>query len=127
MYIPKYCVSVPAALLSLLLEERIPSVENLIATVENEFVRAKKTLTYLQSNHANTQQLLNNVKNASNKVSSRALTQLSEMKRERSSSAILMSLNSSGGGGGWRKRRSSSSKLTKLTKQILWWRSKRQK
>ena len=100
MYIPKYCVSVPAALLSLLLEERIPSVENLIATVENEFVRAKKTLTYLQSNHANTQQLLNNVKNASNKVSSRALTQLSEMKRERSSSAILMSLNSSGGGGG---------------------------
>ena len=86
-------MSVPAALLSLLLEERIPSVENLIRTVETEFVKAKKNLQMLQSNYANTQQLLSNAKSTSNKVAQRALIQLKEMRRERTSSAILSALN----------------------------------
>ncbi|GMH86756.1 hypothetical protein TL16_g10643 [Triparma laevis f. inornata] len=48
LHLPRYSLSVPAALLSLLLEERLPSVEKLLKVVVSELMIATKLLHALQ-------------------------------------------------------------------------------
>eukprot|EP00520_Triparma_pacifica_P017693 CAMPEP_0118643434 /NCGR_PEP_ID=MMETSP0785-20121206/6389_1 /TAXON_ID=91992 /ORGANISM="Bolidomonas pacifica, Strain CCMP 1866" /LENGTH=1383 /DNA_ID=CAMNT_0006535097 /DNA_START=495 /DNA_END=4643 /DNA_ORIENTATION=- len=48
LYLPRYSLSVPAAMLALLLEERLPSVENLLDVVVEELVHATKHLKATQ-------------------------------------------------------------------------------
>jgi inositol polyphosphate-4-phosphatase len=53
LHLPKYCLSVPKALLGLLLEERMPSVERLLGVVERELDVAQKVLDGLQNSASN--------------------------------------------------------------------------
>ncbi|GMH66738.1 hypothetical protein TrRE_jg2062 [Triparma retinervis] len=48
LYLPRYSLSVPAAMLALLLEERLPSVEKLLDVVVEELVHATKHLKATQ-------------------------------------------------------------------------------
>ena len=48
LYLPRYSLSVPAAMLALLLEERLPSVEKLLNVVVEELMHATKNLKATQ-------------------------------------------------------------------------------